>query len=467
MSAPKSVPENKLSPAANSGWRHRLQQNAMLAKLMRNIGWNLLGQVAPLLTALVAIPILIKGIGNERFGLLSIGWMLVGYFSFFDFGLGRALTQVLAQKLATTRPADTSREQWQREQTQLIWSGMLLMLGLGCVVALLLALTVTPLVSQVLNVPPALQAEARAGIWWLVLALPSVVVATGLRGVLEAHHAFKLLNLVRTPLGVLTFAGPLLVLPWSQRIDDMFAVLCLVRYLTTILFLLACQRVQGGFWQIGFARELLPDLLRFSGWMTVSNIVGPLMINLDRLLIGALLSLAAVTHYTTPFEMMTRMLVLPGAVAGVYFPLFAQHWKLGELAQMRRLLWQGTRYLGLLMAAISAVVLVFAPLILQLWLSPEFAEKSSTVLRLLAVGVLLNGLANLPYALVQGMGRSKVTAQFHLFECVCYLPLLYLLLKLWGINGVALAWVLRVALDCGLLYAYAARHLAGGTNGER
>lgn len=433
----------------------KLQQHPLFGKLLRNIGWNLIGQIAPLLAALLAIPPLLRTIGNERFGLLSIAWMLIGYFSLFDFGLGRALTQVLAQKLAL--PASGNQ---QRETTTLIWTGLSIMFGLGLLAGVVLWALSDWMIFSALNVPAEMQQEARQAMPWLALALPSVVLATGLRGVLEAHQAFKLLNLVRIPLGVLTFAAPLLVLPWSTQLPALFAMLCAVRVLSTGLFLWACQRVQQGFWRLGFSRHLLPGLLRFGGWMTLSNIIGPLMVNMDRFLIGAVLSLAAVTYYTTPFEMMTRMLVLPGAVAGVCFPLFAQYWQQENWQAIREVYRKSIRYLAWAMLALSLFVILAAPTLLGWWLSEDFAEQSSTVLRLLALGVLINGLAHLPFALIQGMGAARVTAQFHLLELLFYLPVLYGLLQLWGINGVALAWVLRVSLDAALLFGYAQRQLA-------
>ena len=64
-----------------------------------NIFWNLLGNGTPMLAALFAIPILIDGLGLERFGVLTLSWMVVGYFSLFDLGLGRALTKLVAEKL--------------------------------------------------------------------------------------------------------------------------------------------------------------------------------------------------------------------------------------------------------------------------------------------------------------------------------------------------------------------------------
>ena len=67
-------------------------------RLVRNVFWNLLGTGAPLLVAIVAIPMLIEGMGTARFGVLTLAWMVVGYFSLFDLGLGRALTKLVAER---------------------------------------------------------------------------------------------------------------------------------------------------------------------------------------------------------------------------------------------------------------------------------------------------------------------------------------------------------------------------------
>ena len=71
----------------------KLTQGRLLA---RNTVWNLGGQVAPLVVAIFAIPPLIKGLGTDRFGVLTLAWVVIGYFSLFDLGLGRALTKLVA-----------------------------------------------------------------------------------------------------------------------------------------------------------------------------------------------------------------------------------------------------------------------------------------------------------------------------------------------------------------------------------
>src|SRR3954470_23444312 len=92
------------------------------ASLSRNVLWNFAGQVAPLFAAVFSIPLLIKGMGVDRFGLLTLAWMVLGYFSLFDFGLGRALTKLVSERLGEGRAA---------EIPELVWTAMVLMAFLG------------------------------------------------------------------------------------------------------------------------------------------------------------------------------------------------------------------------------------------------------------------------------------------------------------------------------------------------
>lgn len=60
-----------------------------------NLLWSLLGNVLPLGIGLMTMPMLISQLGVERFEVLNLAWLLVGYFSLFDFGLGRALARLV------------------------------------------------------------------------------------------------------------------------------------------------------------------------------------------------------------------------------------------------------------------------------------------------------------------------------------------------------------------------------------
>src|SRR5580704_18044702 len=77
---------------------------ALSAKLLAgNTIWNIVGSIAPLAIGLLVMPSLVRNLGTDRFGVLSLAWTLIGYFSLFDLGLGRALTKEVASRVGTSR----------------------------------------------------------------------------------------------------------------------------------------------------------------------------------------------------------------------------------------------------------------------------------------------------------------------------------------------------------------------------
>ena len=274
--------------------------------LARNTIWNLVGQGAPLLVALFAIPLLIKGLGTARFGVLTLAWAVVGYFSLFDLGLGRALIKLVAEKLGAEQTEDILR---------LIWTALALMGMLG-ITGALVAASISPwLVHDILKIPQALQDETLSAFYLLALSIPVVISAIGLRGILEAHQRFDLANMVRIPLGIFTFLGPLIVLPFSNNLFPVVAVLVAVRFLAWGVNLFLCLRLVPVLRHNSKPqRTMIWPLISFGSWMTGTNIVGPLMLYMDRFLIGALISVTAVAYYATPYEVVTKLLLISGAL---------------------------------------------------------------------------------------------------------------------------------------------------------
>lgn len=412
-------------------------------EFVRNIKWNLIGQGAPLLAALVSIPLLIKGLGVDRFGILTIAWMLIGYFSLFDLGIGRALTQIIAEKLALDQRA---------EIPALLWTGLFVMLLLGIAAGLLIAGMSNWIVYSGLKIPIQLQTETRNSLYILAATMPLVILASGLRGILEAMQAFKFVNLVRMPLGVLMYAAPACILQYANTLGAIFFILLLIRLVTLLAFFLLCWRVLPEFRTFVLSRKVMPRLLKFGGWMTVSNIVSPIMVQMDRFVIGAMMSVAAVAYYATPYEMVTKLLIVPAAIAGVCFPMVANALGGQAFSELAILYRRSCKYTFLLISPIVVLFIVFAEQILKLWLGNKFAAESAPVFQILALGVLINGFAQIPFAFLQGAGRSDITAKLHLFELIIYLPLLYFFVKIFGITGAAAAWTIRVAIDAAVLH---------------
>lgn len=425
----------------------RLRSGRLLAQ---NVLWNLLGGTAPLLVAVFAIPLLVQGLGTERFGVLTLAWVVIGYFSLFDLGLGRALTQQVAEKLGAGQD---------EEVPALVWTSLFLMLLLGLAGMLIVGVLSPSLVRHVLRIPQALQPETLKALLLLALSIPIVISTAGLRGILEAQQRFGLSNMARTSMGVLTFVGPLLLIPFSRSLVLVVAVLVGVRLLGWLATLWLCFYVTPTLrHRMALQRSAVGGLIRFGSWMTVTNIVGPLMTYLDRFIIGAVISVAAVAYYTTPSEVVSNLALIPGSITAVLFPAFAVNFR-SDHGRARLLFNRGVKYTFLTLFPVTLLIMALAHKGLQLWLGNEFAENSLRVLQWLAFGRLLNSLALVPFALVQGAGHPDFTGKLHLIELPFYLAAVWWLTGAMGIEGAAIAWVARVAVDTVVLFAMAQRLL--------
>lgn len=191
--------------------------------------------------------------------------------------------------------------------------------------------------------------------------------------------------------------------------------------------------------------------------MTVTNIIGPIMVYMDRFLIGALVSVSAIAYYTAPFDAILRLTILPGAAVGVLFPAFAVS-MVQDPARVTLLLRRGTKYVFLAIFPIILIIISLAPEFLRWWLGSAFAENGSAVLRWIAAGVFINSLAQLPFVLIQSAGRPDITAKVVMAELPVYLAALWLLTKKFGIEGTAIAWTCRITVDA-LLYFFFAHRL--------
>jgi O-antigen/teichoic acid export membrane protein len=140
------------------------------------------------------------------------------------------------------------------------------------------------------------------------------------------------------------------------------------------------------------------------------------------------------------------------------FPVFSAT-SVADRARLASLYESGVKYIFVFLLPLTLVLVIFAPEGLALWLGADFAHNSAQVARLLAVAVLVNSMAHVPFAHLQSVGRPDVTAKFHLTELPIYIVMLFFLARSWGITGVAVAWLLRVLIDTFLLFWFSFRLL--------
>lgn len=426
----------------------------MSRRVAKNAGWNLIGVSLPLLAGLIAVPLLLHSLGQAKLGVFSLALGLFGFAGVFDLGLGRALTQTIAseQGKGASQPAIAG----------LVRQGLLAVGILGLIWGALLYWGAAPIALDLFHLTGALADETILGVHALALALPFMLLSTSLTGVLEGLQQFRAVNLLRAPLGAATFLIPALVAQFTDNLGWVIASLAATRGLALVLW-------SALVWRHFPLRTPNPDhpklsanaMWRFTGWLSVSNLVGPFMVHADRFYLASIFPPALVALYTVPLDALVRATVLPSVAMNAAFPALAE---LGTQAknqpqdQAARNLIRGAGYLmlGLWFLPILLVSLLL-PQLLGLWLGAAFADQIITITQWLILGILINGFAHIPFALLQSAGRSDITAKIHLIELPLYAAALVLFTQHWGITGAAIAWFSRVLFDSVALYGIAIR----------
>jgi O-antigen/teichoic acid export membrane protein len=416
-------------------------------RVLANAGWNLLASVLPLAAAVLAMPWLAQRLGTERFGMLALAWVLIGYFGLFEFGIGRALTKFVAERSGRPSAVDLP----------VVCSTAL---GLAVAAGLLGGLMVASLAAWggawMDRVPGPLQSEVRQGLLIIALGIPPTVCTAAFRGMLEGLQRFKLLTAIRVPAGVLLFAAPALTAVYTPRLDWALASIVLTRWLLLLAHAAPCWRALGlsmRCWRPAWVRPLLG----MGGWLTVSNVVSPVIVYADRFVIGGLLSATVLAHYAAPFELVSRLLVLPVALAGALYPALAAAQSApggamaADLQGARRLRQQALQMTLITVLPLALLGAVWATPLLGLWMGAEFADNGSMATRILLLGFVFNAVAHIPFAALHGHGLARQTALLHLLELPLYLLCLVTLVRHHGIEGAAAAWAGRAAFDLAAL----------------
>ena len=411
--------------------------------LARNTAINLAGRIVPLIVGVAAMPYVIHHLGPDRFGLLSLAWIVVGYFALFNLGIGPATTKFVAELLGKGEI---------EKLPELVWTALISQTCLGLVGGILLAAATPFLVNRLLKIPPDLHGEAHLIFLILAVALPIDFASGSMGGVLGASQRFDLLNAVGVPGSILNYLLPVVALALGYGLPAIVFVLVLARIASFFVVVFLCFRLYPALRsRFSLNPRLVRELLGFGGWVTVSSIVGPILVYFDRFLIGSVLSIAAIGFYAPPYMIATKLWILPTSLMATLFPAFSASAGRGDGEWIRKAMVRSLKYLLLLVGPVTLVLALFARPLLTLWVGARFAAEGTLVLQIFAVGVLANSLARVPYSLLQGVGRPDLTAKFHLAELPVHIGLAWFLVTRFGLPGAALAWTIRVTLDFVLL----------------
>ncbi|CPR13639.1 oligosaccharide flippase family protein [Brenneria goodwinii] len=417
------------------------------SRFVINISWNLLGFVVPIISAILAIPFLIKNIGLERFGILTLIFSLIGFMNVFDFGLTRAITRsVVKYKDDKNRLLSSIKTGW-----------FLLLCVLLCIsISLLFA---NRYISETIFNPSnkIIEQEINHSLIFIALSLPFVISQSVFVGVMEGCDAFKKISLGRIPFSLLMYLVPVTISFFIPSLSYITFSLCILRVIMAIIFYLLMSRElikisKQKIMEAKISKNICFELIKYGGWVSVSNIIAPIMLYIDRFFVSSIIGASVVAYYTTPYEIVSKMSIVAVSISGVLFPLLSSK-IFTDINSANKYFLKAT--FGIFFVLIIPVLLglFLSKTILELWIDHSFAEQSYIIFCGFLIGFLIHGLMQPAFTWIQASGKPFITALAHVFDILLYVFYFPYLTKHYGTVGAVSAWVLRVSISLLVLHS--------------
>ncbi len=407
-----------------------------MSQLKRNLIANFAGKGWAALMGIAFIPLYIKFMGVESYGLVGFFTTLQAVFVLLDLGLTTTLNREIARYSALPEKSQDMRD-LVRTLEVAYWG---LAFCIGAVVLILSPFIARGWVkAETLSVQVVQKSVMLMG---LVLAFqwPLGFYSGGLLG-LQRQVLFNILNAVWY---TLRFAGGVLVL-WlvSPTILAFFEWQIVVSAASTGLMAMALWRsLPASHERARFRFSIWHSVWRFAAGMSGISVTVLLLTQLDKIILSKMLSLELFGYYTLAWTVANGLATLTSSVFMALFPSFSQRVAVGDIEGLKHLYHRSCQLMSVLIFPVAVLVALFAREILMIWIrNPVTVANTHILVSLLIIGTALNGLMNLPYALQLAHGWTSLAFYTNVISVIVLIPLLVVVTSYYGALGAAMIWI--------------------------
>ncbi|HFM0653529.1 TPA: O25 family O-antigen flippase, partial [Escherichia coli] len=273
--------------------------------------------------------------------------------------------------------------------------------------------------------------------------IPVFLVTQILLAELEGREYFGILNIQKSVGNSLIAGLPALFVLINQTLFSAIIGVAIARVICLWLsYIMSRERITIDI--SFFSITVLKRLFRYGGWVTISNIISPILASMDRFILSHIQGASKISFYTVPNELVTRLGIVPGSLGKAVFPKLshARNFTASYAEQKKAYI-----LMTVIVMPLVLFVYYYAKFILTLWMGAEYAGISVEILRIMLIGYIFNCYSQISFANIQAFGKAKYTAYIHMMEFIPYLIMLYIISKEYGVIGVAWLWTIRVIID--------------------
>lgn len=404
--------------------------------LKRNLVANYLGQGWVALMGFVFVPVYIRYLGIEAYGVIGLFAMLQAWLALLDAGLNIPLRRELAG--STGRAGDPM------DIRDLLRSIEWVALGIGIVVAGGIHLSAGWLATNWLQAEnlPASEVALAFSCMGLVAALRMIegVYRSTLLG-LQRQVEF---NVANSTMATVRALGAVAVLAWCSPTLQAFFLWQGASSLATLALLwqLSAAALPRASRSPVFSLRQLREIGTFAASTMGVTFLGLLLTQTDKILLSRLLPLADYGRYTLAALIAGALYVLSAPVTQALFPRLSQLQAAGDAAGFAHTFHKGAQLASTVIGSAASVLIMFSEPILRLWTGePDLAKPVAPLLALLVGGTLLGTAIGMPYQAQLAHGLGGLAIRVNVVAVLLIIPALIFVTPKFGAIGAATVWL--------------------------
>lgn len=401
----------------------------MSRRLLRNSAANFVAAALPAAAMLVTLPFIVRYLGTVNYGMLAMVMAITGYFAVVDINVTAGSVKYISEFHAKN---DLDRVY------QVISFGSLFYFALAVLGGVGIYFAAPMLVSWLFKLPAdkielAVVVMRLAGVGFFFGQLQAY-----LKTVPQALHRFDLTSVAETFFGILVPSASVLLLWLGWGLKEVVILRVASSALHMLVLVGITLYLLPGFSFRRPARDTSRKLWSFSSYSYLSRLSSMTYAQADKIIIGSLLGMSALAHYSVASQIIGRITGLTFRLSSVLYPAASAMEARGEMGRLKNIYFTGSRYITYLNGAIILLVCLFGREILFYWMGPDFAGQAYWVMVFIGVALFLDSLTNLPSLLNDAFGHPKNTGVFALLRAIFATIIVYLLASHFDIGVVAL-----------------------------
>lgn len=404
--------------------------------LKKNVIANYLGQGWATLMGLAFVPLYIKYLGIEAFGIIGIYTILQAWFVLLDMGMTPTLSREMSRFIGGAHTDGSIRD--------LLRSLELIALSVAALICIVVWAASDWLASDWLQVEK-LSVDSVAQAFVIMGAVIALRFIEGLyRGAIVGLQRQVLFNVVNALLATLRGLGAVLVLAFmSPTIEAFFLWQTVISLFTVIVFAVIVYRILSPSAYIPhFSRSALADVWRFAGGVMATTFLVLLLTQVDKMILSSLLSLQDFGYYSLAAVVTGSLPILVGPITQAYYPRMTELITRGDEGGLVAVYHRGAQTVSVMLGSLGMMLIMFSEQIIALWIGdPNLAHEVALLVTLLGLGTLFNSFMHIPYMLQLAYGWSSFAAKINTVAVAILIPAIFWVAPRYGAVGAAWIWV--------------------------